>query len=74
MKKISVPTHPIVVILRGAALCGLSMKNSESNLVDKVDSFKFVINERILKYTYGIKVSPEWQKGIQSKKESSMGQ
>ncbi|EXX75864.1 hypothetical protein RirG_038140 [Rhizophagus irregularis DAOM 197198w] len=72
VNKISVPTYPIAVISRGAALYGLSMKNSAYSL-EKMDSLKFVINERILKYTYGIKVSPEWENGDPIERRDSDG-
>ncbi|GES97278.1 hypothetical protein GLOIN_2v1788280 [Rhizophagus clarus] len=59
---ISVPLYPIAAISRGAALYGLSMIKSAHNL-DRMNSLKFVINERILKYTYGVRISPEWKEG-----------
>ncbi|PKY50239.1 actin-like ATPase domain-containing protein [Rhizophagus irregularis] len=61
VKNILVPLHPIAAISRGAALYGLSMINSAPNL-DRMNSLKFVINERKLKYTYGIRVCCEWKK------------
>ncbi|RIA82248.1 hypothetical protein C1645_809689 [Glomus cerebriforme] len=60
VKTISVPTFPIAAISRGAALYGLSMINSKFDL-DRTMSSKFVINERVLKYTYGFKVSRKWK-------------
>ncbi|CAG8562804.1 uncharacterized protein OCT59_009876 [Rhizophagus irregularis] len=62
VNSISVPLYPIAAISRGAALYGLSMINSAHNL-NRMNSLKFVINERILKYTYGIRVSREWKEG-----------
>ncbi|RIA82051.1 hypothetical protein C1645_835952 [Glomus cerebriforme] len=62
VENISVPIYPIAAISRGAALYGLSMRNSATDL-DRMSSLKFVINERVLKYTYGIKISPEWKDG-----------
>ncbi|RIA79986.1 hypothetical protein C1645_882415 [Glomus cerebriforme] len=62
VKNISVPTNPIAAISRGAALYGLSIKNSASDL-DRMSSLKFVINERVIKFTYGVKVNPEWEDG-----------
>ncbi|RIA79989.1 hypothetical protein C1645_793456 [Glomus cerebriforme] len=62
VKNISVPTNPIAAISRGAALYGLSMMNSASNL-DRASSHKFVISERVLKYTYGIRINHEWKDG-----------
>ncbi|PKC12223.1 actin-like ATPase domain-containing protein [Rhizophagus irregularis] len=60
VKNISIPLFPIAAISRGAALYGLSMINSAPNL-DRMNSLKFVINERKLKYTYGIRVCREWK-------------
>ncbi|GBB95726.1 hypothetical protein RclHR1_00260031 [Rhizophagus clarus] len=60
VKNISVPLHPIAAISRGAALYGLSMINSAPGL-ETMNSLKFVINERILKYTYGIRVCSVWK-------------
>jgi len=58
VKNISVPMYPIAAISRGAALYGLSMINSAPNSVKP-----FVIKNRILKYTYGIRISPKWKDG-----------
>ncbi|CAB4375392.1 unnamed protein product [Rhizophagus irregularis] len=60
VKNISIPLQPIAAISRGAALYGLSMINSAPNL-DRMSTPKFVINERKLKYTYGIRVCREWK-------------
>ncbi|RIA82246.1 hypothetical protein C1645_881134 [Glomus cerebriforme] len=62
VKNISIPPCPIAAISRGAALYGISMRNSASNL-NKTSSHKFIINECVLKYTYGIRVSFEWKDG-----------
>jgi molecular chaperone DnaK (HSP70) len=71
-KNISVPAHPIAAISRGAALYGLSMKNSEPNS-EIIDPPKFVIDERMLKYTYGIRVSPKWKEGDPIERRRSNG-
>ncbi|RIA82247.1 hypothetical protein C1645_881135 [Glomus cerebriforme] len=62
VKNISVSTNPIAAISRGATLYGLSIKNSAFNL-DRMSSLKFVIDNRVLKYTYGIRIYPEWEDG-----------
>ncbi|PKY56643.1 actin-like ATPase domain-containing protein [Rhizophagus irregularis] len=72
VKNISVPLNPIAAISRGAALYGLSMIKSAPNL-DRMGSLKFVINERRLKYTYGIRVSPEWKDGDPIERKDSNG-
>ncbi|GBB95727.1 hypothetical protein RclHR1_00260032 [Rhizophagus clarus] len=72
VKNISVPLHPIAAISRGAALYGLSMAKSAPNL-DRMNSLKFVINERKLKYTYGIRVSREWKEGDPIERKRSNG-
>ncbi|CAG8562891.1 uncharacterized protein OCT59_009882 [Rhizophagus irregularis] len=68
VKNISVPLQPIAAISRGAALYGLSMINSAPNFEN---SHKFVINERVLKYTYGI--SHVWKKGDPIERRRSNG-
>ncbi|PKY37991.1 hypothetical protein RhiirA4_500116 [Rhizophagus irregularis] len=60
VKNISVPNQPIAATLRGATLYGLSLKNSDN---DNFDNFHYVISNRILKYTYGIKVRNYWMEG-----------
>ncbi|PKK77239.1 actin-like ATPase domain-containing protein [Rhizophagus irregularis] len=72
VKNILVPVHPIAVISRGAALYGLSMIKSAPNL-DRMNSLKFVINERKLKYTYGIRVCREWKEGDPIKRKRPNG-
>ncbi|CAB5391021.1 unnamed protein product [Rhizophagus irregularis] len=65
-KNLQITTEPeaaaIYSISRGAALYGLSMINSAPNL-DRMNSLKFVIEKRKLKYTYGIEISPDWEDG-----------
>ncbi|CAB4375394.1 unnamed protein product [Rhizophagus irregularis] len=72
IKNISVPALPMAAISRGATLYGLSMKNSEPNS-DNKDLPKFVINERVLKYTYGIRISPLWKEGDPIERKRSNG-
>ncbi|CAB4434619.1 unnamed protein product [Rhizophagus irregularis] len=72
IKNISVPALPMAAISRGATLYGLSMKNSEPNS-DNKDPPKFVINERVLKYTYGIRISPKWKEGDPIERKRSNG-
>jgi hypothetical protein len=60
VKIISVPTDPVAAVSRGAALYGLSIKNSSS--ADKMGYLKkLVISTRTLKFTYGIKVLGKWK-------------
>ncbi|CAG8562945.1 7176_t:CDS:2 [Rhizophagus irregularis] len=72
IENISTPTLPIAAISRGATLYGLSMKNSEPSS-DNKDPPKFVINERVLKYTYGIRISPKWKEGDPIERKRSNG-
>ncbi|PKY37990.1 hypothetical protein RhiirA4_439064 [Rhizophagus irregularis] len=70
VKNISVPNQPIAATLRGATLYGLSLKNSDN---DNFDNFHYVISNRILKYTYGIKVRNYWMEGDPIEKKTRNG-
>jgi hypothetical protein len=58
--KVYVPDHPIAAVSRGAATYGLSYKNVDD---DDMDGLLFVIDSRVLKYTYGIKIYSPWVEG-----------
>jgi hypothetical protein len=61
VKIISVPTHPIATVVRGATLYGLGfydMMNKESE-----DNIQYILKDRVLKFTYGIKLYESWRKG-----------
>ncbi|GBC08039.1 hypothetical protein RclHR1_07890006 [Rhizophagus clarus] len=62
VKIISVPGQPEAAIARGAAIYGLSLKNSSKT--DEMNDFTFPIHKRVLTFTYGIKVLGEWNKDI----------
>jgi molecular chaperone DnaK (HSP70) len=54
---ISVPTNPIAAVSRGAAMYGVSFAKFVNDMDDdEMDGLMFVIDSRVLKYTYGIKV------------------
>ncbi|CAB4446878.1 unnamed protein product [Rhizophagus irregularis] len=55
---ISVPTNPIAAVSRGAAIYGVSFANFVNNMNDddEMDGLMFVIDSRVLRHTYGIKV------------------
>jgi molecular chaperone DnaK (HSP70) len=72
IKNILVPLHPIAAVSRGAVLYGLSMINSAPNL-DRMNSLKFAIMERKLKYTYGIRVCRAWKEGDPIKRKRPNG-
>ncbi|GBC08036.1 hypothetical protein RclHR1_07890003 [Rhizophagus clarus] len=58
--KIIPPNQPIAAIVRGAAMYGLSLKNSSN--AHKMDKLKrHVIHSRTLKFTYGIKILGKWK-------------
>ncbi|KAF0553314.1 actin-like ATPase domain-containing protein [Gigaspora margarita] len=61
VENISVPTQPNAAICRGAAMYGLSMYNTKTD--PDSETAKFIIGTRILKYTYGVKIAPEWTEG-----------
>ncbi|GBB85957.1 hypothetical protein RclHR1_01240008 [Rhizophagus clarus] len=60
---ISVPLQPMAAISRGAAIYGLSVKSNDLNNIGNNDNMKCVISSRVLKYTYGIKTTIQWEKG-----------
>ncbi|PKC02903.1 actin-like ATPase domain-containing protein [Rhizophagus irregularis] len=54
---ISVPTNPVAAVSRGAAIYGVSFANVINDMNDdEMDGLMFVIDSRVLRYTYGIKV------------------
>ncbi|RIA87530.1 hypothetical protein C1645_807256 [Glomus cerebriforme] len=61
VKTISVPTNPVSAVVCGAAMYGLSLKDSSKT--DEMNIYASVIHTRVLKYTYGIKVLGKWIKG-----------
>ncbi|CAG8538053.1 11758_t:CDS:2 [Funneliformis caledonium] len=58
---IVIPNQPEAAIVRGAAMYGLSLQKSSNT--SKMHKTKFAILNRILKYTYGIKIFPPWKNG-----------
>jgi molecular chaperone DnaK (HSP70) len=58
VKNISVPTNPIAAISRGAVMYGSSLKMYGSSINNNLKGF--VINTRVLKFTYGIKIRNYW--------------
>ncbi|CAG8599253.1 6356_t:CDS:2, partial [Scutellospora calospora] len=58
VKNINVPKQPIAAIVRGALDYGLNMKT---------------IKTRVLKWTYGIELSPQWKKGDPPERKISHG-
>ncbi|RIA82722.1 hypothetical protein C1645_834918 [Glomus cerebriforme] len=63
VETISVPTQPMAAIARGATIYGLSIKSDDLNNLDIDDNMKCVISSRVLKYSYGVEVSREWENG-----------
>jgi hypothetical protein len=60
-RRIHVPTVPIAAVSRGAAIYGLSFRNLDD--VGEDDDYMSVIDSRILRYTYGIKIYSPWREG-----------
>ncbi|RHZ83821.1 hypothetical protein Glove_87g244 [Diversispora epigaea] len=58
---ISVPTNPINAVSHGAAIYGSNFANMDDKL--DMDGLKFVIESRVLKFTYGIKILSVWKEG-----------
>ncbi|CAI2198546.1 7584_t:CDS:1, partial [Funneliformis geosporum] len=65
---ISVPTNPIAAISRGAAIYGLSF--SEIDMLDI--NGQFIIDSRVLKFNYGIKVW-KYEEGFTFKRLATRG-
>ncbi|CAB4437252.1 unnamed protein product [Rhizophagus irregularis] len=62
VKTILVPNQPEAAIARGAAIYGLSFKNSHR--AEETILYASVIHKRVLKYTYGIKVLGKWKASV----------
>jgi molecular chaperone DnaK (HSP70) len=61
VENISIPNQPIAAVVRGAAIYGKSLQKSRN--LNKLNNSKCVIATRVLKYTFGTKVSPLWKLG-----------
>ncbi|GES97268.1 hypothetical protein GLOIN_2v1838167 [Rhizophagus clarus] len=61
VENISIPNQPIAAVMRGAAIYGKSLYESKN--LKNMNNSKCVIATRVLKYTFGIKVSPLWEYG-----------
>ncbi|CAJ0829911.1 10296_t:CDS:1 [Entrophospora sp. SA101] len=68
---ISVPVRSIVAVCRGATLYGLSMYNNDN--LNSNNNFKFVIDSRVLRYSYGIIGYPMWKEGDPPHRRDSDG-
>ncbi|CAG8550574.1 13091_t:CDS:2 [Acaulospora morrowiae] len=58
---ISVPTNPIAAISRGAAIYGQSFRHIDDTI--NMNGLKFIIDSRVLKFTYGVKILSAWKPG-----------
>ncbi|CAB4437224.1 unnamed protein product [Rhizophagus irregularis] len=61
VENISIPNQPIAAVVRGAAIYGKSLQKSRN--LGKLNNSKCVIATRVLKYTFGTKISPSWKPG-----------
>ncbi|GBB85955.1 hypothetical protein RclHR1_01240006 [Rhizophagus clarus] len=73
INNISVPHQPMAAISRGAAIYGLSIRLNDLNNIRNDDNMKCVISSRVLKYTYGVKVSYKWIQGDPERRKTSNG-
>ncbi|CAG8597070.1 369_t:CDS:2, partial [Scutellospora calospora] len=71
VSSISVPVQPIASICRGAVYYGLSLKNTTNGVA--LDWDRFIVKTRVLKYTYGIKISMKWKEGDPATRKSYDG-
>ncbi|RGB33495.1 hypothetical protein C1646_669295 [Rhizophagus diaphanus] len=68
---ISTPSQPDAAVVRGAAIYGKSLHQSKS--LKSMNKFKCIIATRVLKYTFGTKVSPKWKEGDPPERRTSHG-
>jgi molecular chaperone DnaK (HSP70) len=61
VENISIPNQPVAAVVRGAAIYGKSLQKSRS--LNKLNNSKCVIATRVLKYTFGVKVTFAWKSG-----------
>ncbi|GES97256.1 hypothetical protein GLOIN_2v1484167 [Rhizophagus clarus] len=71
VENISIPNQPIAAVVRGAAIYGKSLQQSKN--MKKLNNSKCVIATRILKYTFGTKISPIWQRSDPIERITSSG-
>ncbi|PKC65705.1 actin-like ATPase domain-containing protein [Rhizophagus irregularis] len=71
VENISIPNKPIAAVVCGAAIYGKSLQGSKN--LSKLNNSKRVIATRVLKYTFGIKVTPSWKPGDPPERRISAG-
>ncbi|CAB4437223.1 unnamed protein product [Rhizophagus irregularis] len=71
VENISIPNQPVAAVVRGAAIYGKSLQGSKN--LSKLNNSKRVIATRVLKYTFGIKVTPSWKPGDPPERRISAG-
>ncbi|RIA90038.1 hypothetical protein C1645_876364 [Glomus cerebriforme] len=72
VKTIVVPEDPIAAVVRGATLYGVSL-HDQIYCMRKDEDIKFVLKNRILNYTYGIKVLRLFKHGDPPERKTSGG-
>ncbi|GES97238.1 hypothetical protein GLOIN_2v1783276 [Rhizophagus clarus] len=72
VRNISVPTHPIATVVRGAALYGLLLYDKVINNSDSEVRLK--LTTRVLKFTYGIKIIDTWKRSDPTERKTTKGE
>ncbi|EXX70473.1 hypothetical protein RirG_087050 [Rhizophagus irregularis DAOM 197198w] len=71
VKIITLPTHPIASVVRGATLYGLGLYDNVNNIDSDV---RLKLTTRILKFTYGIKIFDKWKKSDPIERKTPKGE
>jgi len=69
---ISVPTHPIAAVVRGATLYGLGFYSAINN--SDSEDIQCILTTRVLKFTYGIKIFETWRKSDPIERRTPKGE
>jgi hypothetical protein len=72
VNNISVPTHPIATVVRGATLYGLLVYDKVTN--NSESGVRLKLTTRKLKFTYGIKIIDTWKKSDPEERKTTKGE
>ncbi|CAB4437247.1 unnamed protein product [Rhizophagus irregularis] len=72
VKIITLPTHPIATVVRGATLYGLGLYDNVNNIDS--ENVRLKLTTRKLKFTYGIKIFDTWKKSDPIERKTLKGE
>lgn len=72
VKIITLPTHPIATVVRGATLYGLGLYDNVNNIDS--ENVRLKLTTRKLKFTYGIKIFDTWKKSDPKERKTPKGE